>query len=126
MLTNDVGKVRLLIPDTNLAGDLIFDDEEIGAFLTLENSNVKRAAALALETLAGNEALTLKAIRVLDIQTDGPRTAEALLKRAGLLRAQADAEDAATEGAAFDVAEMAVDAFTARQAIINAALRGAL
>lgn len=127
-LSTDTGKCRALIPDTNWETH-VFEDEEIAAHLALEGGNVKRAVALALETLASNEALLYKAIRVLDIQTDGTRTAETLLKRAGALRAQADAEDEKAEmagGGAFDVAEMALDAFTARQLALNAVRRGVL
>lgn len=49
-LTNDIGKVRLLIGDTDIA-DTQFSDEEITAFLTMGGS-VNIAAALALESWA--------------------------------------------------------------------------
>lgn len=121
LLSTDVGKVRLLIPD-NKAGFYVFEDAEIQAFLTMESS-VKRAAALALETIASNETMVLKVIKLLDIQTDGAKVADALLKRAGLLRGQADDEEVA-ENAGFDVAEMVVDQFTYREKIGNSFLRG--
>lgn len=121
LLSTDVGKVRLLIPD-NKADFYVFEDAEIQAFLTMESS-VKRAAALALETIASNETMVLKVIKLLDIQTDGAKVADALLKRAGLLRGQADDEEVA-ENAGFDVAEMVIDQFAYREKIGNSFLRG--
>ena len=75
-----IGKVRLIVPDNHLV-DYIFEDEEITTFLELE-SGVKRAASLALETIASNEAMVLKVIKLLDITTDGAKVSDALLKRA--------------------------------------------
>lgn len=118
----DVATVRLLIMDTN-AGSYVFEDAEITTFLGLE-TGAKRAAALALETMASNEAFTLKVIRLLDLQTDGAKTADALMKRAASLRSQADADDAATDGGAFDFAEWAVSDFAYRGIVVNQALRG--
>lgn len=120
-LTVNAGKVRLLIPDTS-ATAYVFEDEEIDAFLALE-TDVRRAAALALETIASSQALTLKVIRILDLQTDGARTAEALLKRAAQLRTQAEEAEAAEDGGAFEVIEMVPNMFAYRQRIANEALR---
>jgi len=52
-LTTDIGKIRLLISDTDIVPvtDAQFSDEELQAFLTIEGS-VYLAAALALETWA--------------------------------------------------------------------------
>lgn len=93
-LSDEIGRVRLLIPDNKETG-YIFEDEEIDTFLVLE-SGVKRSAALALETIASNEAMVLKVIKLLDVQTDGAKLAEALLKRAATLRKQAQDEDDVT------------------------------
>lgn len=123
-VSSDRGKVRMLIPDSS-ATSYVFEDAEIDAFLFLEDSDVRRGAALALETLASNEALVLKVIKVLDLQTDGAKTADALLKRAGLLRGQADVADAAG-GNVFDWAEMVFDPFSGRERLLNQALRGAI
>lgn len=123
-LATDTGKVRLLIPDSQSAS-YVFEDEEIAAFLEME-SGVRRAAAAALETIASNEALVLKSIKLLDLSTDGAKTADALLKRAATLRKQADDADEAAElaaGGAFDIAEMVVDPFTARERLLNQSLR---
>ena len=53
-LTNDIGKVRLLISDTDIAPvtDAHFSDEEIQVFLTMEGDSVNLAAADALEAWA--------------------------------------------------------------------------
>lgn len=90
--TSNVGMVRLLSNDTN-SDDYLFTDAEIGAFLTLEADSVKRAAAQAIDTIADNEALLAKAITSQDLQTDGPKVAAELHKRAAALREQADATD---------------------------------
>lgn len=121
-LSTSIGKVRLLVKDTNIQSP-IFDDDEIQAFLTMENNIVKRAAALALETIASDEALTTKAISVLELRMDGPAVARSLMERAARLREQADREDAADEGAAFDVAEMVYDRFSYRERLAKEALR---
>lgn len=87
-VSDDIGKVRLLISDVT-PGDYVFADEEVQAFLDLEG-DVRLAAALALETQASNEALVFKKIRTDRLmQTDGPAVAESLMARAALLRSQA-------------------------------------
>lgn len=121
-LDTEVGQLRLIIFDTN-ATTHTFEDGELLAFYALEGSSVKRAAALALETMASNEAMTLKVIKLLDLQTDGAKVADSLLKRAAELRKQADADDAAADGGAFDIAEMVVDDFTFRRRVWNESLR---
>lgn len=122
-LSTDAGKVRLMLPDNNPT-QYVFEDDEIAAFLELEYSNTRRATALALETIASNEAYTLKVIKLLDLQTDGAKTSDALLKRAALLRKQADDADAASEGGSWDIAEWNVSDFAGREILYNAQLRG--
>jgi hypothetical protein len=120
-LTTDVGKIRLLIPDRTTA-TAFFTDEELTAMLSLEG-DVRRAAALALETMASDEAYVQKVIKVLDLQTNGAATAKELRERAAALRAQAaEAELASDPG--FDVAEMVVDDFSYRQRLANEIERG--
>lgn len=120
--TTDAGTVRLLINDTNVNGTHIFTDAEIARFLALEGSNVFLASALALDTIANNQAQVLKVIQILELKTDGAKTAEALRAQAAVLRERAyeDANDAG-----FEVVEMVVDDFTLRQRIIKEALRDA-
>lgn len=116
------GQVRLLIPDRAVQS-AIFDDTEIDAFLALEGSNVRRAAAMALETIASDNAMVLKVIKVLDLTTDGAKTSDALLKRAEMLRELADDAEAAEEGGAFDIAEWTPTDFAYRERLENEMLR---
>lgn len=120
-LATDSGKVRLLIPDTS-ATAYVFEDDELDAFLSLESSDPRRAAAMALETMASSEAYVQKAIKVLDLQTNGPAVAKSLMERAEKLRAQAEIAD---DGDAFDIAEMVHDSFSARERWEKQALRDA-
>ena len=121
-LSTNTGKVRLLIMDNN-ASSYIFEDAEIDSLLAMEGDNVRRGAALALETMASNEAYVLKRITLLDLTTDGPAVAKELRARAESLRLLADRDDQAEDGGAFDIAEMAVDAFTSRQRFVNEWMR---
>jgi hypothetical protein len=90
--TTPIGLVRLLCTDLSETEPL-FTDAQIQAFLTLEGDSVKLAAAQALDTIASNEALVSKAIRTMDLQTDGPAVAAELRARAKELRAQAAVDD---------------------------------
>lgn len=109
--TTDVGMVRLLIPDRDRTS-LLFTDEEISAFLTLEGASVKRASASALEVVASNEALIGKVIKDGDLQTDGAKLSAELRARAKELRRQADEDDSDTAGG-LDIIDF-VDPFTRR------------
>jgi hypothetical protein len=121
-VSSDVGKVRMLIPDRDYDSKF-FEDEEIEAFLGLEESNIREATALALETMASDQAMVLKVIRLMDLTTDGQKTSQALLERAKLLREQALEEEMAEEGGAFDIAEWVVDDFSYRNRLWNEMLR---
>lgn len=125
VLSTDVGKVRLLIPDRD-AANVLFQDEEVETFLVLEAANLKRATALALEAIASDEALVQKVIKTLNLETDGAKTSDALLKRARLLRDQAGAADVAADDGAglFDIAEFAGNPFSERDRLWNEVLRG--
>jgi len=118
----DTGKTRLLIFDTD-ATNYVFEDAELSVFFVMEGDSLKRAAALALETMASNEAFVLKVITLMDLRTDGAATARALLARAALLRSQADDEEFADD-AGFDWAEMVVDTFSGRERLAKQVLRG--
>ena len=100
--STDVALVRLLIGDIDDT-EHIFGDAAIAAFLTLAlGGNIKRAAAQALLTIAVNEVLIQKRIKLLDLSTDGPAEAAALQSLARALMDQADNEE--VDGA-FDWAE---------------------
>lgn len=120
VLDSPVGRVRKYIPDLvqledpkNPAAEpaFYFSDNEIGGFLSeyvgessdvVIRSQVKRAAADAIDSLANNEALILKKIKTEDLETDGPAVANALRAGARNLRLQADDEDVAA-GTTFDI-----------------------
>jgi hypothetical protein len=114
-LSNPIGVTRLLIPDKALA-TMIFTDEEIASLLNMELSNhPKRAAALALETIAADRAMVLQVITTNGLSVNGEAVARALQKRADALRSQAEAEEAAQDGGAFDWAEMVTGNFSYRE-----------
>ncbi|GAW54740.1 hypothetical protein [Nocardioides sp. PD653] len=100
-VSTPAGQVRLLLNDIPAAegaqGTAVFSDAEIDAFLTLERSSVKRAAAQAIDTNATNEALASKVLRTQDLSTDGAKVADAMRKHAAALRAQADQDDEADD-----------------------------
>lgn len=97
-----VEQVRLLTADTDPDNPL-FTDEQLEAFLVLEDANVKRAAADALDATAVSEALVSKVIKTQDLSTDGAKVAAALHAQADGLRVQA-ARDA-DAGFAFDIVD---------------------
>jgi len=94
-LSTDIGKIRLLITDTDIS-NATFTDEEISVFLGLtindDGNDIYYAAAEALDTIARSEVLTQKRIKLLDLQTDGPAVAAELRKQAERLRQKSDAE----------------------------------
>jgi hypothetical protein len=100
--TTDVGKIRLLIPDTD-EENLLLDDDQITAFLSLEGS-VKLAAAQALDTIASSEAMVSKVIKTQDVSTDGAKVAAELRARAAELRRQVD-EGVGDDSVGFDVVD---------------------
>ena len=119
------GQVRLLITDIHVDDDAnpdqIFADAQITAFLAIEGASVLRAAAMALETIAVDQALVLKVIRTLDVTTDGAKVADSLMKRAAALRAQADDDEAEDDD--FAIAEFADPVFGYRDRLTRQILR---
>src|SRR6267378_7217609 len=81
------GQVRLLCVDADKDNSR-FDDAEITAFLSLNNSNVRLAAAQGLDTLASEAALVQGRTRFEGMLLDGQVVAEALAKQALELRRQ--------------------------------------
>ena len=111
-------QVRLLCTDTDVLGGApaqYFQDTEIDFFLTAMSSSVLRAAALALYTIAAQEVLLMKRIRLLDISTDGPAEATALRALADTYQEKAALAEAADAGGTFDYAEMVTDEATAEE-----------
>jgi hypothetical protein len=119
-MTN-VEKVRLLINDVGgeSGSDYIFEDDDIQAFLDLNNENVRFAAAEALRTIANNEAQVSKVITYLELKTDGAKVAEAMLKAAEAMEEaeREGAEEAEDEGP--ELAEMDLDWNTRRYMVMR-------
>lgn len=90
--TTAVGTVRLLISDVDESAEL-FTDVEITRFLTISGDDQFRAAALALDTIAANEALVAKRIETHGLTLDGPAVAKELRAQATSLREQALVDD---------------------------------
>jgi hypothetical protein len=88
-------------------------DAHLQTYLDLDGGVIKRAAADALDTIASSEALVQKRITLLDLQTDGPATANALRQHAKELRRQAEDELAVVDAdGMIDYAEMLLPPFT--------------
>ena len=96
--TSSVGQVRVLIPDLRKLEDLrdlrnepryLFTDDEILAFLAINNGNVKLAAADACDAIGMDKSLQLLVLKTDDKQTDGAKLLSAIVDRARQLRAQA-------------------------------------
>lgn len=98
-LSSDVGKVRVLIGDTdptNVAGGsgtyLYFSDAEITALLGLYDNSPKLSAARALETIAGSQVLLLKSWSTDDLSVRGDAIGKELREIARQLREEALSE----------------------------------
>lgn len=96
--TSSVGQVRVLIPDLRKLEDLrdlrnepryLFTDDEILAFLAINNDNAKLAAADACDAIGMDKSLQLLVLKTDDKQTDGAKLLSAIVGRARQLRAQA-------------------------------------
>lgn len=107
--------IRLLITDVGGTDgtSFVFTDAQIDQFYALRNSNTYRAAALALRTMAANEALISKRITYLGLNTDGPSVAKALQSLAADLDTTADAED--SDEGEIDIIEMDTTIFADRE-----------
>lgn len=134
-LSDDVGKIRLLIPDNkdivlsandDIVTTYVFEDEELQVFLALEDGFIRPAVALALETMASNEVYVLKHITLMDLTTDGSVVSRELRARAKDLRDQQLLADSREDGGAFDIAEMIDTSFQARERYQKQWLRGAI
>lgn len=95
-LGSNIGRVRVLLGDTdptnvvnNVGEYLFFSDAEVESILTMYGDNPKLAAARALETIAGSQALLLKSWSSDDLTVNGDRIAKELRETAKQLRAEA-------------------------------------
>jgi hypothetical protein len=98
--STSVGKVRVLLGDTDPTGVaggsgtyLFFSDTELTALLAMYDDNVKLTAARCMETIAGSQALLLKAWSSDDLTVNGDRIAKELRELAKQLRAEAIANE---------------------------------
>lgn len=123
-VTNDIGKVRLLVPDRE-AAYANFTDEEIEALLGLNGQDVRYAAAECCDTIASNEAMILRVTSILDVSVDGTRVAAEMRARAATLRRIADELSAASDESDVASIEMLLGPFSIREQIVNAGLRDA-
>lgn len=100
-MATELDQVRLLISDTGGADgtSFIFSDTEIQIFLDMRSS-VNLAAAIALRTIAGNEAQVSKRITFLELKTDGPAVAKELRELAKDYEAMED------DDAIFEIARL--------------------
>lgn len=132
-LSTDVGKIRLLIPDNkeyastdSFEPGYVFEDDELQVFFDMEDSLVRPAVALALDTMASNEVFVLKYIETMDLKTNGPAVSAEMRKRADALRAQQAQAESREDGGSFDIAEMIDTSFQARERFQKQWLRGAI
>jgi hypothetical protein len=114
--TTQVGQVRLLCSDID-SSNPFFQDEDLNAFLTLEQGFVRYAAAQALEVMAANEVMVQKRIKLLDLETNGPAQSAELRQLAKQLRQSEE------NMAVFAIAEQVQDPFSARERIWKQFLR---
>lgn len=120
--TTDIGRVRRTIPD-KVETDAFWTDEEIQSFLDDESGDWRKATALALETMASDDLLVLKVIRVQNIETNTDRMAKVLFERAKSLR-----ELAASSGAgdSFEIAEFASTEHQIKERVFGQYIRRAI
>lgn len=78
-------QMRLLLKDRGEAP--LFSDEDLADCFLMEGG-VKRSCALALESIAQDEARALKCIKTMGLETNGKATAESVLLVAGAWREQ--------------------------------------
>jgi hypothetical protein len=97
-LGSNIGRVRVLLGDTdptnvvnNVGEYLFFSDAEIESILSMYEDNPKLAAARALETIAGSQALLLKSWSSDDLSVRGDLIAKELIATAKQLREEAAA-----------------------------------
>lgn len=121
-LSTSIGKMRLLLKDTDSANP-IYQDAEYTAFYDLSGGSELRGAGMAIESAATNTNLRSRVVAALDVRwTDPARQMAELMSRAERLYAQADAIDAQS-GGAFDWAELVTTDFSARERLNAELLR---
>lgn len=113
------GRVRLLVADTNTADATkqIFTDDEVDAFLALEDQEVYGAAAAACSSIAASASKSALAYRALDLSLDKTQIpahfrglAEDYRQRVGMTPVEyIDSADFVIDSAGRDVSEYTGD-----------------
>lgn len=84
--------------------DYLVPDEQLEAYIAINQGDLYGAAADALLAIATNESLVSKKIRTEDLQTDGPAVAGELRRTAEVFRKQAnDAAELVDLDSSFEV-----------------------
>ena len=118
--STDLGKVRLYIPGETDPTTALLTDDEINAFLDVQNQNVRLAAADALDMIATSTAKVQQKIKLLNLELDGPAVARVYQENAKRLRDRVDNDPY------FDWAEQVTNAFSERERYLKQFLRGAI
>lgn len=121
--TTDLGKCRLLCSDTD-ATRQIMSDEDLAAFIVMAGHYMP-AAAMALDSIAANEVLSLKVLNIMGMATDGASVAKMLMLRAQKIRDDYE-RYAAANGPGFATAEMPDGSFAWEEKILKEYMRGHL
>jgi len=119
--TTDLGKMRLLIADTDSSRQ-IMEDEDLQAFIAI-SGHYWPGAAMALDSIATNEVLTQKVLTIMGTSTDGAKVAKELRARAMQLRADFKNFGPTTE-LGFATAEMPDGAFSREEMLLKQYMRG--
>ena len=106
MAASNVNKVRALygdlVPDDD--GEYILDEDTITLYLDVTDSNVLRAAALAVRAISINEVLLKSYLRTDDLTIDGVKGAAELRLMAKDFEARAQEQDSNEGSWGFDIA----------------------
>ena len=121
--TTDLGKCRLLCSDTDSTRQ-IMSDEDLAAFIVMAGHYMP-AAAMALDSIAANEVLSLKILNIMGMSTDGASVAKMLMARAQKIRDDYMRYSAAN-GPGFATAEMPDGTFSWDEKILKEYMRGHL
>jgi hypothetical protein len=106
---------------------LLLSDSTIQAFIDMEDAaaddtaDIRLSAADALDAIASAQALILKKVKLLDVQTDGPAVAKSLREHASTLREQVFSD--AFESPVFDIAEVVYQPFGLSEKLLNDVLK---
>lgn len=132
-LATNAGKVRMLIDDRDFTSvstitprgerSAIFDDAEIGEFLTMEGDSVYDAASVALLAIAGNKNLMVMRRELDGANVDFGALRKDLMAQAERFRKLGDDEDGGTGKPASGTAEVNHGEFSEREIIVNSWLR---